>query len=297
MKIVQSFWSKPMTLGTDRILRNGGWYNKRLFLYGTTLSILLLNRHYPDKTVFVTDKFGKELFIDKLQLPFGEVIVELDELNFATETLWALGKIHTYSIMREKFIHFDLDFFLRNPLPKNILEAPLVAYTSEFSEKKQYNIYVPHIEKFLRTFPRMEGKIRYFCEHNERKAYNAGIFGGEHLDIFEEMKNIAFDALKKNTSIINNNDCYFFNVIFEQFVFTCLAREKKYNVVCLLEEDAVMYSQKYTNMKYFSIATSVHLMGEGKYKESSCTTIEHIMFNEFPDYYYRINNLLYENRI
>ena len=130
-----------MTQGTGRLTNSGVWYNKRLFVYGSVLSALLLERHYPGDTVFITDRFGKELFVDKLNLNFGEVIVELDELNDLNETFWALGKIYAYARMRERFLHFDQDFFLPQPLQARLMEAPLVAYTSEFSAVKQANIF------------------------------------------------------------------------------------------------------------------------------------------------------------
>ena len=281
-----------MTQGTGRLTNSGVWYNKRLFVYGSVLSALLLERHYPGDTVFITDRFGKELFVDKLNLNFGEVIVELDELNDLNETFWALGKIYAYARMRESFLHFDQDFFLPQPLQARLMEAPLVAYTSEFSAVKQANIYIPNLTNFLNTFPVLNSKVRSFCEISPKVAYNAGVMGGHSIDIFRELWDLCLEVVKDNFDVINRSESHYYNVIVEQFLFTCLARERNIEVACVEKEEHVMKVAKYTNMKFFPLTSSVHVMAEGKRALVSCVYIEEILRIEFPEHYHHINRLL-----
>jgi len=286
-----------MTQATGRLINSGAWYNKRSFLYGSVLSALLLERHYPGRTVFITDHFGKELFVDKLNLNFGEVIVELDELNYLNDTLWAMGKIYAYARMRESFIHFDQDFFLPHPLQTHLIEAPLLAYTSEFSVIKQENIYIPNLANFLSTFLRLGPKVRAFCETSPKIAYNAGVMGGHQTGIFGELWELCIELVKDNIDITNQNDCSFFNVILEQFLFTCLAREKNIAVACVEKEEHVMKIAKYTSMKFFPLVSSIHVIATGKGSLNNCVYTEQIMRAEFPEYYYHINKLLAHNQL
>lgn len=286
-----------MTQGTGRLTSSGVWYNKRLFLYGSVLSALLLERHYPGNTVFITDRFGKELFVNKLNLNFGEVIVELDELNDLNDTFWAMGKIYAYARMRESFIHFDQDFFLPHPLEAHLVEAPLVAYTSEFSSVKQENIYIPNLASFLRTFRALGPRVRSFCETSPKVAYNAGVLGGHNISVFKELWDLCLEVVKDNFDTINKSDCHYYNVIVEQFLFTCLAREKNIDVACVEREEHVMKIAKYTNMKFFPLAPSVHVIAEGKRSLVSCVYIEEILRMEFPEHYNHINRLLARNQL
>jgi hypothetical protein len=297
MKIVQSFWSKPMTNGTGRLVNAGGWFNKRLFLYGSVLSALLLERHYPRQTVFITDRFGHDLFVNKLNLNFGEVIVELDELNDLNKTLWAAGKLYSYARMQEHFIHFDQDFFLPRPLSDEALNAPLVAYTSEFSQPKQANIYIPNIASFVHTIPVLSDRIKDFCNYQPKMAYNAGIIGGYQTGIFQELWNVCLEVISNNNKILKQIDCHFFNVVLEQFLFTCLARDNNLPVTCLENESSVLTDARFTSMKFFPLVSSTHIMAEGKCAPSSCTCIPEILRTDYPDYYHTINRVLSNNLI
>ena len=297
MKFVQSFWSKPMTQGTGKLVNSGVWFNKRLFVYGSALSALLLERHYKGNTVFITDRFGMELFVNKLNLGFGEVIVELDELNDLNDTFWAMGKIYAYARMRESFLHFDQDFFLPQPLQAQLVDAPLVAYTSEFSAAKQENIYIPNVANFLNTFPALSPRVRSYCENSPKVAYNAGVMGGHNISIFSDLWDLCLEVVKDNFDIINRNDCHYYNVIVEQFLFTCLAREKNIDVACVEKEEHVMKLARYTNMKFFPLTSSVHVMAEGKRALVNCVYIEEILRVEFPEHYHHINRLLARNQL
>lgn len=54
--------------------------------------------------------------IDDLKLPYTKVHVVLDELNDYHKNLWAIGKIRTYQLQEEPFIHIDGDVLFGNRL-------------------------------------------------------------------------------------------------------------------------------------------------------------------------------------
>lgn len=104
MKIIQSLWSKPSLI-------TGGWSEKTFYYMSWALSCLKLKEFYNSVELF-TDKKGKEFLIDRLQLPYDKVNIVLDDLNEFNSRLWALGKIYTYSIQHEPFIHVDGDVYI-----------------------------------------------------------------------------------------------------------------------------------------------------------------------------------------
>ena len=108
MKIVQSFWS-----GNKDCLKEGyGWLNPIYHYASWILSCNQLRKYYDD-VILITDRAGYDVLINKLHLPYTDVIVCLDELlSKYNSNLWALAKIKAYSILDEPFIHVDGDVFV-----------------------------------------------------------------------------------------------------------------------------------------------------------------------------------------
>jgi len=80
-KIVQSYWSKPAL--DDAYLQDdgrfkGGWLHEKYNYMSWALSCLKLRQHY-DKVVLFTDDLGKKLLIDKLELPYTDVRLDLNK--------------------------------------------------------------------------------------------------------------------------------------------------------------------------------------------------------------------------
>ena len=156
MKIVHSFWSKPCTVkGHNQF--DGGWLHKQYNYMSWALSCLQFRKYY-DKVELVTDKKGKEIFIDQLKLPYTKVEVVLDDLNDYHPQLWALGKIYCYEMQNEPFIHADGDVFVWERFDKTFEEAPLVAQHLEVGFNYYYRLlnqikeHFEYISSFLYCF-------------------------------------------------------------------------------------------------------------------------------------------------
>jgi uncharacterized GH25 family protein len=76
MKIVQSLWSIPILQNKKSLFNigNGGWAERKFYYMSWALSCLQFKKYYKD-LVLVTDKAGKKLLIDKLNLPYSEIII------------------------------------------------------------------------------------------------------------------------------------------------------------------------------------------------------------------------------
>jgi len=129
MRIIQSFWSKPLRVSEDpsrAAKMNFGWPVRKYNYFSLALSCLQLASYYPDLEL-VTDDFGENLLIHKLQLPYKSVRSELNKLDDYHSGLWALGKIYSYSIQDGPFLHVDSDLFIFREFDRNIGSARLVA--------------------------------------------------------------------------------------------------------------------------------------------------------------------------
>ena len=67
------------------------------------------------------------MLVDELRLPFVHVHTELNALREQDPGWWALGKLHTYGLQTEPFVHVDYDAFMWLPLPEQLLHADVIA--------------------------------------------------------------------------------------------------------------------------------------------------------------------------
>jgi hypothetical protein len=281
-----------------------------MFYYTYVLSALLIHKSYAGKTTLVTDKFGKKLLIDTLKLPYDEVIVELDYLNKYPKQFWALGKIYTYSLLNEPFIHLDYDFLLSKPFEKSFEDAALVAYMDENDDNRQ-GPYKKCINQYFANYTIPNGVQKYF-DNYQKIAYNAGVYGGNKTEIFKELWHITEDIIDHNLTTIlqdvvsNKASFSMTNVILEQYLFACMAQDKNLSVACLhqnenlLPDDSNFWLTENNLPKYkaqYYPKQYIHMVGHHKGSIDNAIAIENILKSIAPEYIYLINNLLTNQQI
>jgi hypothetical protein len=308
MRIIHSFWSKPMLDSKSNRISNlsySSWVNKNMFYYTYALSTFLVNKYYSGKVTLVTDKFGKELLIDTLKLPYDEVIVELDYLNQYPKQFWALGKIYTYSLMNQPFIHLDYDFFLVKSFDKSFENADLVAYMDENDEARQ-RAYIKCMKDYFVNYT-IPTKVKKYFESYENIAFNAGVFGGTKIDIFKDLWSISQEIIETNAVKIaddtskGNPAFTMTNVILEQYLFACIAKEKEIKVECLHQNENLLPPQsdfwlpennipKYKAQYYPD--QYVHMCGAHKACIDSAIAVKNGLKKISPESFSLINQLL-----
>jgi hypothetical protein len=295
MKIIQSFWSKPLFAyrADDKDGRiNGGWPNKSYYLMSWALSCLQALRFY-DKVELITDLAGKELLIDRLHLPYTKVSLELDNIEHYRADLWSLGKILAYSIQDEPFLHIDSDVFLWKEFPASIESAEVAVQHKE----KALPFYQTLFKTLSPVLSYMPAPILEFNDANFcLDAYNMGIVGGRRLDVFEQFKIVAFEFVNRNLTELDRIPITLFNPFLEQVLFLCLTSQAKVNVQRLIEledeDDVIRQTQSYISFvdaekqKMF-----IHLYGYCKQNEKYCLELERKLKNTFAPYYKKIKEL------
>lgn len=292
MNLVQSFWSKPL-LTPDYLMRHqfSHYVDRFTFYLSYALSTLLAKEHY-NHISFVSDRNGLFIFNDLIGLPFSNISDTLDKINNYPSEFWALGKIIAYSEQKQPFIHIDFDLFIPDRFPERIELAQNVAYAFEGLDSFLRNTYSSKIETIKENSPKLYGYEEVFECIN---PLNAGIIGGHNLDVFEELKRMALDFIKNNCHIvkISKNEPFCLNVIFEQWFYGYILSKSNINAEILI--DTAEWNCSTLNDLY--VGKIVHLMGNAKGEPHTATHVHYLMRTRYPEYYERIERLVYDSII
>lgn len=298
MKIVQSYWSKPMLMNdnSEAIFRsNGGWVDKIYFYMSWALSCLKCKELYGNIEL-VTDKYGKYLLYDMLELPYSSVRAEMDNLNDYDHNLWALGKIYAYSIQEEAFIHVDYDVFVWKLFPVYILNSDLIG--QNYERNYQYNVeYFNQIKDYLDYIPdEIKEEINTTSDIIQ---INAGILGGNNIHFLNDYTRVSFEMVEKNINLFKKvpQNKGAFNMVYEQFLFYCLAKHRHVKINVLFKESYINHVgladfHEIPAKKYYA-----HALGTYKKFTSIGGYVAERLLLEYPYYYNRIITLVKKNYI
>lgn len=296
MKIIHSFWSKPFFhLEYNKMF--GGWRSKEYFFMSWALSCLTFSKFYKDFEL-VTDNYGYEL-IKKLKLPYTNVRIELDSLNSYPRHLWAIGKLYTYSIQQEPFLHVDNDIFIWERLDSKLDNANLIAQNIDL-DKGHYSYALDFLKKYEYT---LSDLITEDIKLNKSiESCNAGLLGGQNISFIQDFSKQAFKFVNSN---LNKNIPLDYGtsyaLIYEQYLFSCLARRTNTDITYYIESkeskrsdyfDITDFRNKYQNKKKY-----VHLLGSKKREMKTCYELRNQLETNFPEYLYRIEKNLYDQKL
>jgi len=291
MKIVQSFWSKPSKKksnfkSSDR--HAGGWLDKKSNFMSWALSCLQFKKYY-DCVELVTDKNGYEILINRLQLPYTDVKIVLDDLKDYHHDLWALGKLYTYGIQDKPFIHADADIYVWEAFDNRINNSKLVAQNIE----RGFSYYGRIFDNVTKTFNFVPDILLDSQKSNgEIIAVNAGILGGTDLDFFKNYSKTAIEFVERNRDSWDKVNIGLFNTVFEQFLFHALAEQRKIGVEFLLNDVNHTFDGLAELLGAPKKTKFVHTVGAYKRQKQIGDLVAFRMQMDHPEYYYRIIRLL-----
>jgi len=279
----------------DPLKDSFGWARPEYHLMSWALSCLQLHKIYGSTVLHVNSAAAK-LLIDTLQLPYNEVHITLDNLYIAENRLWALPKLHTYSLQENSFMHIDGDVYLFKEFDKNFIQNPLIAQNIELATE-YYNTTQKQLMENFTYFPP--------CVRNDFysgvpiNAVNAGILGGADVVFFKQYTAEAFKYIRNNEQSLKYIDVDKFNVFFEQHLFYSMAKEQQKEVKFLFEdvfEDrGYLYLGNFHEVPYNR--TYLHLLGHFKRNEFICRQLAAMLHDLYPEYYCRILSLFKNNKL
>ncbi|WP_298312863.1 DUF6734 family protein [uncultured Aquimarina sp.] len=293
IKIIQSFWSKPfLEQNYDESARfKAGWSSTNLFFYSALLSCLTFKKQYGN-VVMYTDDYGNELLKEKLQIPYTSVNTKLERLHHYPAGLWALGKILSYSLQNQPFLHVDTDVFIWNRFPESFISKDICFQNLEFNFPR----YKEVLDLILREFVNVPDTLsKEYLKNGNINAYNAGVIGGNNTSFFKELAKIVFSFIDDNRSNLDKIDLGIFNMIYEQMLGMNLAIENNLSTNALYDEmnasfSKVMRFQLVPEKEYY-----IHTVGHGKKSPVTQEQIEARLRYEFPDEFHKLTESLKRN--
>lgn len=225
MKFIQSFWSKPIK---DTMV----WADSDYMFVTWMLSSLRLYEKY-NHVQLITDAKGKYIFGNILQLPYSSIKEDLDTLEDNLSQVWTWGKLLSYSLQQEPFIHVDGDVIMSKVY--SFEKERLIAQHKEkqFAHNEALYMLLKGKKYEIPTILSVEN-AKQVCE------YNMGIVGGSDFSFFQEMYAIAKSIIDKNLHRLSTTKdikvITAFNTIVEQNLFCNLAKSKRIKVSTLFED-------------------------------------------------------------
>jgi len=220
MRAVWSFWTKPYEAH-----HRSAWLSDRHHLLAWVVSMKSGAAHYRP-TCLVTDDAGARLLVDGLGLEFDVVSTALNALSDYDPGWWALGKIYTYRLQTEPFVHIDSDVFLWQRLPAQLERAALFAQNPErFTPGASY--YRPELFELVLAGGWLPDEWRWYRAAGQgQSAICCGIVGGHRMDFLhhyaaQALRLIDHPANRPHWSRLSDKIGH--NVLFEQYLLAaCL---------------------------------------------------------------------------
>lgn len=291
MKIIQSYWSKPY----DKMIGSciGGWFNKTFHYMSCAFSCLKAAEFYPVE--LITDKKGKKILIDDIGLPYTSCDDSLDIIDYPID-LWAVGKLFAYNFQNEPFIHMDNDIYIWKPFPTEMINSPLISQSLEES----YDFYKEIYTNILKYFEYIPSQILDYRKKDTKfNAVNAGLLGGNNIQFIKEYVKEALCFIERNLNSLNKlKDPGSFNLIFEQYLFYCMAQNKKETIYYYLPEK--MDSRFKELVSFWTVPNQnsyIHAIASYKKYYIICEQMTQRLWYEYPEYYKRIHQLINMKRI
>ncbi|RYJ39614.1 hypothetical protein NU08_1283 [Flavobacterium anhuiense] len=286
MKIIQSFWSGNL----NDLTCNYGWISYKYNWLSWILSSHQLVKFHEEVELY-TDRFGYEILIEKLNLPYTKVHVVLDDLNNYPKDLWAVSKIKVYQMQNEPFLHVDGDVFVWESLDAKFKNAAVLTQNLEITADNYKKMWDKISSELLYVPVEME---KYHKAPNNF-ACNMGVVGGNDIDFFRQYSKTSIDFLDKNIAASSKINCLNFNLFFEQILFYQCAQNMGVKLDFLFDEiyndgyyDGFAEFQDVPEKKY------LHLLGEYKRNPAVCKAMEVYVMRNYPECYSKMSALINE---
>lgn len=280
MLIVQTFWSKPLTWSTINRSNsglNGGWLTPMHFYMGWVLSFLSLSKIYKDITL-VTDRFGKQLLIDQLQLDYTKTICCLDSINTYNKDLWAVPKLYSYSLQNEPFLHVDGDVFIWKPFFEKNHKTDVVVQNIEYDVAGCQEL-LHSIHKNFRYIP---ASLKNIDSIRNINFVNAGVLGGYDINFLIAYAEEGMSFVSRNIHCLGLIDQVKFNLIFEQHLLYCMFTDQMKTITEILPKKALSTCEFHLLPK---LNGYIHLGGEYKRDTFNCSQVAFQLKLNFPEHY------------
>ena len=291
MKVVWSFWTKPV-----RAHCRSAWLSERHHLCAWILSVETAREHYPE-TCLYTDDAGAKLLIDGLGLEFEHISTGLNVIEGHDPGWWAIGKLYTYRLQTDPFVHLDNDVFLWKPLPKRIELAPVFAQNPEYFvagasyyQPQAFELVLKHLTDGW--IPREWAWYR--SAGQLQKAECCGVFGGNRIDLIKYYANLAIrliehPANQRGWGLLDDKIGH--NILFEQYLLSACIEYHRNKPDSPYQDIDIQYLFKSSddafNPENAAQVGFTHLIADAKRNVIVADRVEKRVQGDYPEHYER----------
>lgn len=295
MNIIQTFYSYADI--KNPIHDNASFLTLDMNWKSMALSCILLKKHFKEVTLYCNQRV-KNLIIDQFQIPYDHII-EIPDLmeEYRGCNLWALPKIHTYSLQQEPFLHVDCDWFMFERLSDSILDSDIIGQNIEYDDQ-MYNHRT--LEKLISNkcdIPLFV--LNEYCKEPILRVINAGVLGGNDIHFIHKYIQTIFHFINTNKPILHKLNDGFVNSIYEQLFFYLMAKGCHKTLGLCTEGD--MLSTKFDwlpmDLTYSPKSGYMHLLANLKRRMSSYVFVNQYLNHLNPELGHRITKVCYDNGI
>lgn len=283
-----TFWSKPAD--SFKV-----WAGDKYHYLSWILSVETARKHFKQTNLF-TDEKGARILVDGIGLEFTKVTTDYHQLK-TDVNWWALPKIHTYQRMQEPFIHIDSDVFLWQPLPEDLLSAPIFGQNPEYFTvgNSWYDTHKFELLKERKGW--LPKEIPWYnSTGSQQMAVCCGIFGGSNLEFIQYYAENAVKLAEhqKNQTIWNElgRDI----VLIEQYYLMACIQYYQNKAKSVFDEVEIRYlfdsSDDAFNPDRATEKGFTHLIGGAKKNQGLLDRLESRVQRDYPQLYERCLNVI-----
>jgi hypothetical protein len=291
MRAVWSFWNKPYEWHY-----RSRWSSDRQHLLSWILSLETARRHGYE-TALYTDDAGASVLVEGLGLKFDQVFLSLNALKNHDPRWWCLGKIYTYRLQNEPFIHLDNDVFLWKRLSPALERAAVIAQSPEYISTGAF-FYRPEAVDYVIKgindgwLPREWEWYQTFGQHQRGEC--CGIFGGNAIGFIthyagEAIKMIEHPQNKLGWPLLERGVNR--NVQVEQYLLSACIEYHRNRPESPFHNVTIEYmfasDEDARNPEQAERAGYTHLLGNSKHDPELNQRLEARVKRDYPEYYSR----------
>lgn len=286
MKLIQTYYNTNVTATNIDVKAN--YYSSDIHWLSVAYSALLLKQHNPNIPLHLYGNASMiKLLIEDFGLPYDYSHI-LNSIPENRKMFYCWPKIETYKLQDEPFIHVDSDIYMWKAIPDRLLKADLVAQHME-NDTTFYMRIFQHMQEMGIEIPDF---LQSCIGNGYIASYNAGLLGGNNLSFFKEYLKCIDKFLDNRMDMIRLSDQQFlFNVVFEQWLFYAIAKDKQIEVSTYYDRIIKDFIMPNNGVPFQVIdgrcSEYIHIM-DYKRQYSCNRFIVRNMLDEFPEYYEKI---------
>jgi hypothetical protein len=173
-----------------------GYLSEKDLLDSLLLSTLVTAKHFNKVELYCDNEALQLINNDGRNFNHINIISCLDELNWVHPNNWAFSKIHVFNLQKEPFFHIDIDAFIWNGIPPDLLSKPFFFQSIETTHLKYFNFYLGAFKSAKEV-----GLLNKEFETMPDFAVNTALFGCtsfKHLHIIKKYYEIALNYVMNN---------------------------------------------------------------------------------------------------